>query len=43
MRHIRTIVDELTDRLAQGDQGAIDDLVALDMVNHASGLQGREG
>jgi lactoylglutathione lyase len=43
MRNARAIADELIDRLAGGDQAALDDLVAVDMVNHAAGPQGREG
>lgn len=43
MRDSRSVVDELADRLDQGDQAAIDDLISVDMVNHASSLQGREG
>ena len=43
MRDARTVVDELADRLGQGDQDAIDDLISVHMVNHASSLQGRAG
>jgi lactoylglutathione lyase len=37
------IVQELFDRMAAGDDSAIDELVAPDMVNHAAGPQGRDG
>ena len=43
MRDARTVVDDLADRLDQGDLDAIDDFVSVDMVNHASSLQGRGG
>lgn len=43
MRDPKAVVDQLIGRLAQGDHSAVDDLVAPDMVNHASGLQGRDG
>jgi len=37
------VVREYIDRMSTGDTHALDDLVAADMVNHASGLQGRDG
>ena len=37
------VVREYADRLSNGDLDVLDDLVATDMVNHAAGLQGREG
>jgi len=37
------VVREYVDRVTDGDLDVLDDLVAADMVNHASGLQGREG
>ena len=37
------MVDELYQRMQAGDDTALDDLVAADMVNHAAGLQGRDG
>jgi lactoylglutathione lyase len=37
------VVREYVDRATNGDLDVLDDLVATDMVNHASGLQGREG
>ena len=37
------VVEELSRRLAAGDETALDDLVAADMVNRAAGPQGREG
>jgi predicted ester cyclase len=37
------VVRAFVDRTVGGDTGALDDLVAADLVNHASGLQGREG
>ena len=43
MRSARAVVDELSERLHQGDLGAVDELVAADMVNHAAGPQGRDG
>ena len=36
-------MQELFRRSAAGDDSVLDDLVAEDMVNHAAGLQGREG
>jgi predicted ester cyclase len=42
-RSAKDVVEELVRRLQAGDDGVLDDLVAADMVNHAAGLQGREG
>lgn len=42
-RSAKEVVDELFRRQLAGDDSAIDDLVAADMVNHAAGPQGREG
>jgi lactoylglutathione lyase len=39
----KEIVEELVRRRAAGDDAAVDELVAEDMVNHAAGPQGREG
>jgi predicted ester cyclase len=39
----RRIVVEFGRRVAAGDMGAFDDLVAEDFVNHAAGPQGRDG
>ena len=39
----REVVTELMNRLDQGDSGAIDDLISVDMVNHAAGPQGPQG
>jgi len=39
----REVVTELMNRLDQGDTSAIDDLISVDMVNHAAGPQGRDG
>jgi lactoylglutathione lyase len=36
-------LQELFRRLAEGDDSAIDEFMAEDMVNHAAGPQGREG
>ena len=41
-RDARAIVDEFIRRQEAGDDSLLD-LVAEDMVNHASGLQGRDG
>lgn len=38
----RDVVDEMFHRQQAGDESALDDLVAQDMVNHAAGPQGRE-
>ena len=42
-RSAKDVVQELTLRRQAGDETALDDLVAADMVNHAAGPQGREG
>lgn len=42
-RSAKEVVEELFRRQQAGDNTALDDLVARDMVNHAAGLQGREG
>jgi predicted ester cyclase len=42
-RSARDVVDEMYRRQRAGDESALDDLVADDMVNHAAGPQGREG
>jgi lactoylglutathione lyase len=39
----RDVVDELFRRQQAADLSVLDDLVAIDMVNHAAGPQGREG
>jgi lactoylglutathione lyase len=42
-RSAKDVVAELFARQLAGDESALDDLVAADMVNHAAGPQGREG
>lgn len=42
-RTARDIIEELFRRQQTGDDTALDDLVAEDMVNHAAGPQGRDG
>ena len=42
-RSAKEVVEEMFRRQPAGDDTAFDDLVAADMVNHAAGLQGREG
>jgi predicted ester cyclase len=42
-RSAKDVVAELFERQQAGDQTALDDLVAEQMVNHASGAQGRDG
>lgn len=42
-RNAKDVVDEMFRRQEAGDETALDDLVAEDMVNHAAGPQGREG
>ncbi len=42
-RSAKDVVDELLRRQQAGDDTALDDLVAEDMVNHAAGPQGRDG
>ena len=39
----KDVVEEYARRLGAGDDTVLDDLVAEDLVNHAAGLQGREG
>jgi lactoylglutathione lyase len=42
-RGAREVVEELFRRQRSADEPVLDDLVAADMVNHAAGLQGRDG
>ena len=42
-RSAKDVVDEMFRRQQAGDDAALDDLVAADMVNHAAGPQGRDG
>ena len=42
-RTAKEVVEELLRRQLAGDDPPLDDLVAADLVNHAAGLQGREG
>ena len=42
-RSAKDVVEELFSRQQAGDVTALEDLVAEDMINHASGLQGRAG
>ncbi|MGI8434937.1 MAG: nuclear transport factor 2 family protein, partial [Nocardioidaceae bacterium] len=42
-RSAKEVVVEMFRRQQAGDDTALDDLVAADMVNHAAGPQGREG
>ncbi|MEO6469253.1 MAG: ester cyclase [Acidimicrobiia bacterium] len=42
-RSAKDVVEELFRRQQAGDDTALDDLVAEDMVNHAAGPQGRDG
>jgi predicted ester cyclase len=42
-RTAKDVVAELFRRQQEGDERALDDLVAPDMVNHAAGPQGRDG
>ncbi|WP_426574629.1 ester cyclase [Aquihabitans sp. McL0605] len=39
----KDVVEELLRRSEAGDATVLDELVAVDMVNHAAGPQGREG
>jgi predicted ester cyclase len=39
----KDVVEEYARRLGAGDDTVLDDLVGEDLVNHAAGLQGREG
>ena len=43
MTTAKAVVAEFTRRQAAGDETVLDDLVAVDFVNHAAGPQGREG
>jgi len=42
-RNAKDVVEEMLRRQQAGDDTALDDLVAADMVNHAAGPQGRDG
>jgi predicted ester cyclase len=42
-RSAKDVVEEYFRRLQAADETVLDDLVAADLVNHAAGLQGREG
>jgi predicted ester cyclase len=42
-RGARAIVEEMLRRQQAGDDTFLDELVAVDMVNHAAGPQGRDG
>ena len=42
-RTAKEVVEELVRRQEEGDDTALDDLIAADMVNHAAGPQGRDG
>jgi len=42
-RSAKDVVEEMFRRQEAGDDAALDDLVAEDMVNHAAGPQGRAG
>lgn len=42
-RSAKDVVAEMFRRRQAGDDTTLDDLVAVDLVNHAAGLQGREG
>ena len=42
-RSAKDVVEEMFRRQQEGDGSALDDLVAENLVNHAAGLQGREG
>jgi lactoylglutathione lyase len=42
-RSARDVVEEMFARQRAGDERFLDDLVAVDMVNHAAGPQGRDG
>lgn len=42
-RTAKDVVQEMFERQRAGDDTALDDLVAEDLVNHAAGPQGREG
>jgi predicted ester cyclase len=42
-RTAREVIEELIRRQRLADDSVVDDLVAVDMINHAAGPQGREG
>ena len=42
-RTAKEVVEEMFQRQQAGDDTTLDDLVAVDMVNHAAGPQGRDG
>ncbi|MEO7369853.1 MAG: ester cyclase [Ilumatobacteraceae bacterium] len=42
-RGAKAVIEEFIRRQMAGDTAVLDDLVATDLVNHAAGLQGREG
>jgi predicted ester cyclase len=42
-RSAKEVVEEMFRRQQAGDDTALDDLVAAEMVNHAAGPQGRDG
>ena len=42
-RTAKDVIEHLSSRLQAGDETVLDDLVSIDMVNHAAGPQGREG
>ena len=42
-RNAQDVIAEFFRRQQAGDESVLDELVAVDMVNHASGPQGREG
>ena len=39
----KAVIEELFRRRAAGDESALEEFIAEDMVNHAAGPQGREG
>ena len=43
VRTPKAVIEELFRRRAMGDNSALDEFIAEDMVNHAAGPQGREG
>ena len=43
MTPAKRIVEEFIRRQESGDETVLDDLVAVNFVNHAAGAQGREG
>ena len=42
-RSAKEIVAEMFERQRAGDKTVVDDLIAVDMINHAAGPQGRSG